>query len=174
MPETKVCASPECEREFSVNRYSPGQKYCCPQCKYRAALAIQKEKRLAKPKRYIPCSICGTRFHPERNELYCSDECRKEVDRREARKRYKANGGKREYTFQDSLAKLIRDPTDSWCVGHIMRLGQVCHDMRVDPTIWGDGVTFRTMDGKETLVVKNRGLVDEQGKIRFSVYKSDE
>ena len=171
----RQCARwPECEREFTVSPFAPGQLYCCPQCKYHVALAIQRKKRETRPKKQIRCSVCRAPFDQLRsNETYCSDACRDEIHRQQARTRYKVRD-KESYMFPVSLAKLVKDPTDSWVVGHIHRLGQVCHDLKVDPAIWGEGVTFRTMDGKETLVVKNRGLVDEQGKVRFSAYKSDE
>mgnify|MGYP001596474043 CR=1 FL=1 len=174
MPNWKKCARwPECEREFEISLFAPGQKYCSPQCKYQAALTIQRKKRLVRPKRYAPCTICGAQFHPERNELYCSDECRKEIERRQSRARYRTNGGKRKNPSADSLAKLIKDPTDSWIVGHVMRLGQVGHDLKVDPSIWGEGVTFKTIRGNEILVVKNGVLVDENGKIRFTAKQGD-
>jgi len=167
---------PECKREFPVSPFSPGQLYCCSQCKYQAALAAQRKKRAEGPKRISKCTICGTEFHPARNEVYCSGKCHREIENRQARERYKANGGKPKGRVprKDLLAKLMKDPTDSWCVGHLFRMGQVAHDLKVDPTIWGDGVTFKTVKNGEIVIVRNGALVDEQGQFWLSSDKSDE
>src|SRR3990167_4433454 len=73
----RQCARwPECEREFIVSPFAPGQLYCCPQCKYHAALAIQRKKREAKPKKQIHCSVCHAPFDRLRSkETYCSAAC---------------------------------------------------------------------------------------------------
>src|SRR3990167_4433452 len=84
----RQCARwPECEREFIVSPFAPGQLYCCPQCKYHAALAIQRKKREAKPKKQINCSGCPSPFDRlGGNETFFSDACRDEIHRRQNNK----------------------------------------------------------------------------------------
>ena len=82
MNRNKKTCSPECsaERHRYVNRvYGKNRR---------------QEARIARESVKVTCPTCGKKFVSKKGKKYCSDDCRKEAERKRNRERYQKLKGK--------------------------------------------------------------------------------
>lgn len=69
------------------------QKFCSPECRYKAELKKGREEYIPKPAKTKTCKTCGIEFETARDrQVFCSEACAKRMERRKERARgYRAH-----------------------------------------------------------------------------------
>lgn len=118
--KTKVC--PICGKEF-IPKIGIRYKYCSPECRQEGArqLYIQRKAgNFKQSKKPVICSNCGKEFIPKnRNQTYCSEDCRKQTYRemvkewRENHKDYVPPKRKKNESTMERLTRITREMNET-------------------------------------------------------------
>ncbi len=96
------CCSPECRRKYRLNYSKEWLR-----AHYDPEKRRQRKKTNAFPEK--KCKICGSAFTPVRaNQVYCSDDCRKEAASRYRREHYQPKPRSKNYNVQHRALSLKR------------------------------------------------------------------